>query len=243
MFDNNGNPTTGNIVLATLTGNANAGGGGRGDGTGFHGNGRDAYVVVNSAGGAAWVTVLNDNGTLRWSRKASEDFETVGTDRVDAAIAFDGRVIAVFDEANTTPVRLPQARMFAANGVPIGNRFYISERDQPAPAGLGLVGERVRVAWRENSIAMVWQSDNSPDTFDTVAALRIFDVATPILITSIVDNGTTVTINWTGGGPTYSVLGRGTLTAAPSTLVSGLSVKTYTTPKTENQAYYEVSSP
>jgi hypothetical protein len=40
MFDNSGNPTTGNLNLATLTDHPEAGGGGRGDSTGFHGNGR-----------------------------------------------------------------------------------------------------------------------------------------------------------------------------------------------------------
>jgi hypothetical protein len=44
MFDNDGNPTTTNLVLAALTGYAQAGGGGRGDSVGFHGNGKDAYV-------------------------------------------------------------------------------------------------------------------------------------------------------------------------------------------------------
>src|SRR5262249_53048818 len=53
VFRNDGTPLTGNIDLATLTGNPATGQGGRGDSTGFHGNGDDAYVNVNTGRDAA----------------------------------------------------------------------------------------------------------------------------------------------------------------------------------------------
>ena len=76
MFDNSGNPTTTNIDLAAVTGYAIAAAGGRGDGAGFHGNGKDAYVAVNAGtddqgAKAVWVTVLNANGTVRYSTNAT----------------------------------------------------------------------------------------------------------------------------------------------------------------------------
>src|SRR3989442_3449243 len=83
MFDNNGNPTTGDIDLATLTGHPETGQGGRGDGVGFSGNGADAYVNVNTGNGTPWITVLNANGTLRYSRKVADEFETISSDRLD----------------------------------------------------------------------------------------------------------------------------------------------------------------
>jgi hypothetical protein len=250
MFDNNGNPTTANIKLAVLTGNPNAGGGGRGDAAGFHGNGRDAYVHLANSAVGPWVTVLNANGTLRWSRKVAEDAETIRSDRMDAAISPDGRVFAVWDDAqewNTPGVtnRLPQARLFGATGAPVGNRFWVSERDQPLPAGAGLANaQTARVAWRDNCIAVVWVSLNSPETFRPVVASRIFDVPGALLITSIVDNGPTMTINWSGAGPTYSVKSRGALPAgAEITLVTGLASTSFTAPKIGDAQFYTVTSP
>ena len=49
-----------------------------GHGVGFHGNGKDAYVAVTSGNDdqgvlRVWVTVLNADGTVRYSRSASDD--------------------------------------------------------------------------------------------------------------------------------------------------------------------------
>jgi hypothetical protein len=68
LFSNNGTPVGDNIDLGTVANDESAAGGGRGDGTGFHGNGNDAYVAVNGSGNQVRLTVLNANGTLRYSR-------------------------------------------------------------------------------------------------------------------------------------------------------------------------------
>jgi hypothetical protein len=103
MFDNAGNPTTTNLGLTNLTGQASAAAGGRGDGTGFTATGTDAYVYTTTGGGTPWVTVLNADGTLRWSRRVVDASVTnpPASDRVDAAIAPDGRVIAVWDDESS----------------------------------------------------------------------------------------------------------------------------------------------
>jgi hypothetical protein len=246
LFDNNGNPTSGNIHIATLTGEPNTGGGGRGDGAGFHGNGTDAYVHLATGGGTPWITVLNANGTLRWFRNVAESYESINSDRVDAAISSDGRVVVVFDESVTGGVRLPQARLFSADGTPFGNRFWLSERDQPAPGGSATAeSRRPRVAWRGGTIAAIWESLNSPATFNRVVAGRFFDVpvVAPPLQATIANAGASVTISWTGGGPTYSVIKRSPLNGTPQTIASGLTTTSYTTPKTESEAYYQVTSP
>jgi len=248
VFDNSGNPKTGNINLATLTGEPNAAGGGRGDGAGFHGNGRDAYVHIANGAAGPWVTVLNSDGTLRWSRKAAEDHETIGADRVDAAIAHDGRVIAAWDDNKSwtggAAYRLPQARVFKATGAPLANRFWISERDQPAPGGTGsLAGQRPRVAWRDNCVAIIWESLNSADTFNRVVAARIFDVPFPPFVTSVVDDGGTITVRWTGGGPTYSVYRKTEINGTPSTVATGLNDLVFSEFKDFQQAFYYISSP
>ena len=209
LFDNNGNPVTGNIDLATLTGQPATAGGGRGDGAGFHGNGKDAYVVVNSSGAqGVFVTVLNANGTLRWSRNATEGFDLRAADRVDAAIDPAGRVLVVFDDANETggAFRLVQGRLFDAAGNPLGGTFYISEKETAATATME--SRQARAAWRGDTVAVVWQSKNAVagDAPPRVVALRLFTipavVAPELVITSITAAGNNVTIEWSGGtGP------------------------------------------
>jgi hypothetical protein len=243
MFDNAGNPTTPNINLATLTGQAQAAGGGRGDGAGFHGNGHNAYVHIANSTAGPWVTVLNADGTLRWSRKVAEDHETISADRVDAAIAPDGRVVAAWDDT-ASGLRLPQARLFTGAGVPVANRFWISERDQRgSEATAAALGQRPRIAWRDNTVAIIWESRNSPETFNQVVATRLFELPTLPVITSIEDDGGTITIRWTGGGPTYSVYRRTSLTDAPSNVASGVTDKVHSEFKDFQQAFYHVSSP
>ncbi|MGC9329849.1 MAG: hypothetical protein ACP5I1_19595, partial [Candidatus Hinthialibacter sp.] len=124
LFDNNGDPITGNIDIGELTGDEGTIGGGRGDGTGFHGNGVDAYALTSSRDGNAdglsevYLTVINDDGTLRYSRVASDDAEFTNADRVDCAIDSSGRVIAVFAD-NDLGIRLVKARLFDPSGEPL----------------------------------------------------------------------------------------------------------------------------
>ncbi len=212
LFDNAGNPTSANISMATVSGHPEAGGGGRGDGTGFHGNGKDAYVYVNDAGAAGpWVTVLNADGTLRWSRAVADAGEVIDSDRVDGAIAPDGRVIAVWDSAlaNASGIsnRLVQARMFSATGQPLGGRFVVSEWENPSNPATTNTSQIPRVAWRGDTIAVAWQSRNAPTVledpfappFANVIAARLLTVET-IPQLSISGSGGSVTLSWTGSG-------------------------------------------
>ncbi len=98
FFDNAGNPTSGNVDLATLTGHPEAAGGGDGGGSGISGNGIDAYVLVGDYGGTTfWVTVLNANGTVRWSRNVAEDHDPQQSlGGCSAAIDETGQVVVVF---------------------------------------------------------------------------------------------------------------------------------------------------
>ncbi len=213
LFDNSGNPTSSDIDLATLTGHPEAGAGGRGDGTGFHGNGRDAYVHVCTAGGGVlWATVLNADGTLRWSRGVADTNETLVANRVDGAIAPDGRVIVVWDSALPNAAsgvtnRLIQARLFSATGQPLGGRFVVSEWENPANPATIYTSEIPRVAWRNDTIAIVWLSHNAPTVVTDpvspgvaeVIAAALFKVNTlPTL--SINKSGANVTLSWTGAG-------------------------------------------
>lgn len=178
MFDNDGNPTTGNIDIGELTGDEGTTPGGRGDSTGFHGWG-DAYVLVNpgdsdtTPGNEVHLTVLNADGTLRFHRVASEG-EFVNAGRVDGAIDASGRTVVVWTDVEILgTIRIPVGRVFDADGEPLTDVFYLSENETVD----NIVGEsrRPRVAWRDNLIATVWESTSYPDTSNRVVALRIFN--------------------------------------------------------------------
>src|SRR5436190_3820157 len=202
LFDNTGTPTSANINLATLTGHPEAGGGDRGDGTGFHGNGKDAYVYVDAAaGGVLWVTVINADGTLRWSRGVAEAGETIVATRVDGAIAPDGRVIAIWDSRlqNATggvTNRLVQARMFNANGTPVGGRFVVSDWETPQNGATIYTSEIPRVAWRNNAVVMAWLSHNSPETVADPTSPGVAElVAARFYSAALVPQATTFYVN------------------------------------------------
>ena len=188
LFDNNGNPQGPVTDLATLTGHPEASGGGNaGDGLGLKSNGKDAYVLFapNTVSGP-WVTVLNADGTVRYSQSATgtnADGTYPNGDRGDVAISEDGSVVVVFDATNNDPAapgfRLPQARLFNACGHPVGPVFYVSERDNPTNTAIPVVSngtDRPRVAYRGNKIAFMWASDQIATR---ILAMRIFDVGPP----------------------------------------------------------------
>ncbi|MEW6238016.1 MAG: hypothetical protein AB1656_21720 [Candidatus Omnitrophota bacterium] len=182
LFDNAGEPVTGNIDIGELTGEEITAGGGRGDGTGFHGNGVDAYAVVNSGDGdgngakEVHLTVINADGSLRYHRVATNDFEFSNSDRVDCAIDPAGRVIVVFSDNDVTGLgfSLAQARLFDAAGEPLSGTFFVSENET---LDLALdEARRPRVALRNNMIAIVWESKSSGETTNRVVALRLFKI-------------------------------------------------------------------
>ena len=185
IFDNDGNPKTGNIDIGQLTGVEGTSQGGRGDGTGFHGNGVDTYVLVNSAdaddvtGKEVYLTALKADGSLKWTTVASSDYLDTNADRVDCAVSADGAVLAVWTDNSGfgQAVALPLGRLFKADGtalsgVRLSGAFYLSEVETLELATSET--RRPRAAWRGNTIAVVWESQNSPDTASRVVALRVF---------------------------------------------------------------------
>ncbi len=193
MFDNSGNPTSTNILLAAATGFPQAGGGGRGDGAGFHGNGKDAYVAACASGAEVWVTVLNTNGTVRFSKSVADDLTGLtSVGRLDAAISRDGNVIVVFSgkyDINNS-YNSVMGRRFDAAGNPVGGTFYVSEKESPDL--LPNEASSPRVAWRNGQVAVVWESNNDLETLDpntgepmTVVAMRLFSTFTPGSIESV----------------------------------------------------------
>ena len=253
LFNNAGNPTSADISLTNLTGHVEVGAGGDGTGCGFHGNGVDAYVWANTGGSPAtpWVTVINADGTLRWSRKVQDDSDPIDTSAVgdvDAAIDALGRVVVVFCSPGLTNgdnsiYTVTQARFFDRAGNPVGPRFVVSERENQAfeTANFGSIGpaSAPRVAWRGNNVVFAWLSQSAPTSYiSDVVAGRI--LAAPITITSAPRSGTTTTINWTGGKPPYSLQRRSPLTDSWSTVQTGIPGNTTTDTYSGGPAYYQV---
>lgn len=189
LFKNDGTPISTNIDLATATGFAIAANGGRGDGSGFHGNGKDAYVDVASGTDDAgnkqvWVTVLNTDGTIRYSKGAIDDVTLTDPGNVDGAIYPDGRVLVVFDDSGFTGSKIVLGRFLKANGDPDGPTFYVSEIES-VDAGPLNPAHDPRVSWRNNVVAVTWLSQNSPEmSVNTgaptdVLAVRIFGTFQP----------------------------------------------------------------
>jgi len=211
MFDNNGTATTPDLVLATLTGYAQAGGGGRGDSVGFHGNGKDAYVHAcdYNIGGVNgfWVTVLNADGTVRWTRDVSDDMNIVAGSigRGDAAIDENGQVIVVFHaKVSTLPNTITLGRRFDAAGNPVGGSFYISEKEVPSFDTPPLAAQRPRVAWRNGSAVVVWESTSYAPLLGTkVIGQRSFLTGPPSL--TITHSGNNVIVSWPAGVTGYAL--------------------------------------
>lgn len=179
LFDNAGTPKSGNIDLGTVAGNPIAGGGGRGDGVGFHGNGNDAYASVATGTDGdgkkhVWVTVLNADGTLRWSKTVSDDLELINPGRCDVGIDSLGRVAVVYDDASGTGgnARIVLGRVFDATGKPLGKTFYVSEKELPTADTFE--SRNPRVSFRNDTIAVVWESRNAGNPDLRVVALRQF---------------------------------------------------------------------
>ena len=241
LFDNNGNPVTTNIDLAAVTGHPEAGAGGRGDGTGFKSNGKDAYVYAAQSASGPWVTVLNANGTVRYSRAVTDTNELgayANGDRLDAAIAEDGRVIVAFDASNndtnnTGPFRLTQARVFDPCGNAMGPVFYVSERENATNAIASNSAGRPRVAWRGNTIAVMWGSQNSPNTAAKVLALRLFTPPPSAGPTIQLEAGNVI-VSWTGCG----VLQQSSDLVAWADVVGAASP--YSTPATAAMKFYRL---
>ncbi len=191
MFDNAGNPTSTNIILSSLTGSAMAGKGDRGEAAGFHGNANDAYVHVctgtdpDDSVEKVWMTVITTNGTVRFSKTVADDLTLSGVGRADAAIDASGNVIVVF-AAKFDPSwpKLVMGRRFGATGTAVGGTFYVSEVEYPYSVSYDAANPRI--AWRNNQVAVVWESDNDFNSYDPstgfykpVIALRTFSTFNP----------------------------------------------------------------
>src|SRR4030095_10826318 len=124
------------------------------------------YVAVNGAGNQVRLTVLNADGTLRYSRSATDvPLKSVG--RTDAAISSSGEVFVVFSATyeggpvadDATDISVVMGRLFDASGNPLGGTFYVSEKE--VPTAKPLLARNPRVAWRGTAAAVVWESQNS----------------------------------------------------------------------------------
>jgi len=124
----------------------------------------------------AWVTVINTNGTVRWTRDVSDDVPTTKVGNIDAAIDTSGRVVVIYDDGGTV-----LGRAFDKAGKPLGGTFYVSENE---PFGSSINSKEARVSFRGDLVAVVWGSSNDPSG-SPVAAVRTFSLFKPGTLESV----------------------------------------------------------
>jgi len=221
LFKNDGTPITTNINLATVTGLPMAGTGGQGENTGFHGNGLNAYVVANAGLDAAGspavcVTVLNTNGTVRYSKSVVDDITLLSADSADAAINTNGEVIVVFTGTYYDNPNTVMGRKLDASGNTTNGTFYVSENEYPK-SGSG-AASYPRVAWRDGKVAISWVSTSDPGSIAIdgsrlkVAALRLFSTSTndipttarPTLSAKV--SGKNITLSWDASATGFTLV-------------------------------------
>lgn len=219
LFDNDGNPVSGDInqsdavgeYLGTGPNNPTGGNGGRGDSVGFGGNQTDAYVnacigAPEGVFGPVYVTVYNADGTVRYHRAVADEGETNYAEQVDAAIAPDGRVVVVMDDRTAAGItgqtnRLILGRIFDRDGKAMGPCFYVSERENPFIATKDSL--RPKVAWRDNMIAVAWGSLNSPAA-SSVVSTRMFEVTRVVNPEHVGLSPRTATIDVNNANPAFN---------------------------------------
>jgi len=95
--------------------------------------------------------------------------------------------IAAIDAGKATLARAagprPACNSFSATGQPLSGRFVVSEWENPANPAVINISQAPRVAWRNDTIAITWVSQNAPSLLPDplgpyeVTAARIFSTA------------------------------------------------------------------
>src|SRR5262249_40837539 len=111
-----------------------------------------------------------------------------------------------------TDISVVMGRLFDVSGNPSGGTFYVSEKE--VPTAKPLLARNPRAAWRGDTAAVVWESQNSGQLVDNnpvrVVAARLFTIGAPrepLRITNIKAEASGVTTSWTGGDGPFLVQG------------------------------------
>jgi len=260
LFDNDGNPTSTNIIMAEAVGafltngfEPTAGGGIRGDGVGWRGNYKDAYVHVcvgdqfssSDSRGPVYVTVYNADGSVRYHRPAFDVGSTNNGTRVDGAIHPDGRVVIAIGDtewaATNAGNSLILGRIFDPAGNPTGPHFSVSELETPLTKTDN--SSAPRVGWRDNYIAFTWQTPVGPVTGRPVIGYRLFKETTVSL--SIAPSAGNMVLSWPTNATGFTLRSKGDLssstwqTNSPAPVING-SMFTVTEPVGPSNKFYQL---
>ena len=105
----------------------------------------------------------------------------------------------VFSDDHLTGVPVTELRLFERNGFAQSGTFLVSEKELPI---IGTKPSRhPRVAWRNNAIAVAWESGNVSETNSAVVAFRLFSAADLNgSRLSLTRSGNNLTLEWQGPG-------------------------------------------
>jgi hypothetical protein len=227
----------------------------RGEDLGFQGNGKDAYIMCAAGTDAlgtkgVFVSVWNTNGTLRWATNATAGLTLNAPGAADAAMDASGRVFVVFDD--TTPsqdgsVKTVVGRLLDNTGKAVSSTFLIDPTENPQGTTIGAGSPRV--AWRGDTVAVVWETENkfpmSPDPVNAippVGAMRLFTVPSGSdIVATVSASGGNITITWTGGTGPFTVQKKTTLTDAQWTTAGTTPDRTITLPASGNTGFFRIA--
>lgn len=262
LFNNDGTAATNSfgdtndISMATAVGaflgtgtEPTAGYGDRGDGVGWHGNYKDAYVNVANNSGGVYVTVYNADGSVRYHRQTWDEGSSNNGNRVEGAIAPDGRVVIAIDDSIWASVdagyagnRLILGKIFDPAGNPMGPHFSVSELETP-----GTVTDSSlcpRVGWRDNLIGFTWRRAFGPISGLPVLGYRLF-METPPVALLINRSAGNVVLSWPTNATGFTLRSKGNLssgtwqTNSPAPVING-SVFMVTEPSGPTNKFYQL---
>jgi hypothetical protein len=262
LFNNDGTAatnsfgTTNDISMATAVGaflgtgtEPTAAYGDRGDGVGWHGNYKDAYVNVariDPAGGV-YATVYNADGSVRYHRQTWDVGSTNTGNRVEGAIAPDGRVVIVIDDDQWAPAgnRLILGRILDPAGNPMGPHFNVSELETPDTINDSALSSLCpRVGWRDNLIGFTWRRALGPISGLSVVGYRLFQETPPAAL-SITRSAGNLVLSWPTNATGFTLRSKGNLssgtwqTNSPAPVVDGAVFKV-TEPIGTTNKYYQL---
>ena len=175
MFNNAGAPITGDIDLQTLTGVAVRVRRGPERERGFHGNGKDAYVAVNSGQHegqrVVWVTVLTMTDPAL-VEIGGHGLDPHGPARRGGCRDREERRgdCGVQRRRRGQSGAVCQAVRIRCRRRAIGSTFFVSELEDTASVpGARLAGCSPRIALRDGLVAIAWGSDNDSYTLRRLA--------------------------------------------------------------------------
>lgn len=172
FFDNRLTPLSDDIPLSREFAE-----GGRGENIGWHGNGKNEFLVTSKCSSTLYFQIFNSRGTPKFEPHKL-DQTGIYSERCDGAIDPDGRFVVAGLFLPTDPAldgtrTAIAARYFNPDGTPITPPFWVSSIPMEDWAMQDIFP---RIALRDGRLAVVWLDKNTNLPRAPELAVRIFQL-------------------------------------------------------------------